>query len=69
MPKDDGDPVNTWEHDAGETTDDDEGTADGMIDDDDAFELVAATASPRRRPETSWDAVVEKLSRFRQGNA
>lgn len=40
----------------------DEGTADGMVDDDDVFELGAG-ASPAGGPRNSGGAVVEELSR------
>lgn len=72
MPTDDTDLVRTWKEDPVETHDDDEDdedTADGMVDDDDVFDAIAWSASPGGRPESSWDAVVENISRVRQGNA
>ncbi len=47
----------------------DEGASDGLIDDDDIFEVIAESATGPGRPESSWDAVVENLSRIREGRA
>ena len=49
--------------------DDDEGVANGMIDDDDVFELVSAQIRLAGRPESSWEAIIDNLSQVRLGNA
>jgi len=63
--------LRVWKDKASESFDDgdDEGVADGLIDDDDIFEIIAESAAGSGRPESSWDAVVENLSRIREGRA
>ena len=60
-----------WKDNRPDSFDDgeDEGMADGLIDDDDLFEIIAESAAAPSRPESSWEAVVENLSRFREGRA
>jgi len=69
MLRDDVDSTKDWNDDPYETFDDEEATADEMVDENDIAELIAAAAASAGRPESSWDAMVENLSCFREGRA
>ena len=69
MLRDEADSAKDRHDDPYEAIDEDEGTADEMDDYDEIFELIMAATAGGGRPESSWDAMVENLSCFREGRA